>query len=512
MSPDRSRTITAAKSPPAADSHTKRITTSPDLLPQTSLHWSSLNSCSFGSERRWYQPGQAADRAAALQQQALAAAAAERQVIDASQLLTAAPRSHSVTHQHSTFGSEPRFWEERSSLGTYVAQPEGQTSSSRQASPTQRRQQSPKGRHHHHSSHGVPQQSAGTSKKRYTFGLAPRWYEYSDQSSARQAHTTSPAPAPAQSATRDRVASVPPKAYSQPRSDVCASVQSNNSRRSISAGRSNAHQAGMPSSERSWWLSDSAAASNAVLRRIQEKHAHIQQLAAMISQQKSDSGQQHKRGRCHTVKAPSKPTHVLQSQAEPSPAQGFAPEPSMQSMLSVHASLPGQPVGGSSLQQPAHLLTPGHAPSAIMPSSDLLSEVAQDSQSGGSDQAELSAAIRQQQSLSRLPKDQPAHVSSLGDYVTTSSIMHSRSDASVPLHLPNDGSPGVAPQDMNPTASSTWPRGEHDTFGSPSAKTTLGRSQTFNSSRSVSPTWRRTASISDRSGLQEDLRNRYVLA
>lgn len=542
-SPDKPHADFAAPPRPlqAAQQQSARTTTSSDLHQQVSAHWPSSKARGFGSERRWYQRGQAADRAAALQQQALAAAAAERQVDDASWLLAIAPRSRSVSNQRSTFGSELRWFETKPGLspdGNASAQQEHKASS-QHTSPTRPRQRSPDRIHQLQGSHGLPEQA--TLKRKCTFGSAPRWFEYSDSAVYKQtqnaSQTTALQPNAAQSqgittGSQQPVSRKSATPQGQPRDSVqpryaASGSYSGNSNRSVSAEQSVAQSADGPRSDCKRGLSNGASPSDAVLQQIQEKHAHIQHLAAMISQQQAgscghSSNASHKmrpHGYCKAVnsvvEAPTLLPEASHTHNQPSMSQharqALSPASSMQQMPTPS---PTQPFEASSEvvsnSEPCNEAFPGQVEHSGKAHLDAVDEV----------------SVQQPHPRSRLSNEQPAHISRLGlssldDHASASSSLRPPLPPSPDAHpsppsCVNDSLPSPNSRVLKTTPSSTWPRDQFSDPISPAGPQTFDRSQTFDTSqtfdrsRSASPTWRRTASICDRSGLQEDLRNRYA--
>ena len=461
QSPDRPQN-TPAKSHHVAQPHFTHAAGSTDAHQHPAPHWPSSTQRSFGTQRRWYQPGQAADRAAALQQEALAAAAAEREVVDADWLLSTAPRSRSVSHQPSTFGSELRWWETKSGLGldgpkadhrnaSQHAQ-QGQTPSSRHVSPTQPRQRSPDGVRPLQASPGLPEQVL--PKKKCTFGSASRWFEYSDDNAVQHTSTASPAPASHHRAAQLASATHPsqrsvsrgnaavqhhPKGISQSRTTAHAPPHSDNSRRPISTDRGTVHPTSLPRFDRTRWSSDSAAASGAVLQRIQEKHAQIQQLAAMISQQQSAAaagGRASKFGPDLQGRA--------QSSGRATEANFKAPMPQNAAQVEEQGSNPSMQSTQSATAPAVDSAVPDQH-STVMPSQELPGKSALSEAAHGR-QAELDAAHDvpvQQPRSSRLSNEQPASVSRLGR-----SISDNDSASTSSLHYPP--APSLGPQSGPP--------------------------------------------------------------
>lgn len=528
QSPDRPHN-TPAKSHHVAQPHFTHAAGSPDAHQQPAPHRPSSTQRSFGTQRRWYQPGQAADHAAALQRQALAAAAAEREVVDADWLLSTAPRGLSVSHQPSTFGSELRWWETKSGLGldgpkadhrdaSQHAQ-QSQKPCSRQTSPSQPRQRYPDGVCPLQVSHGLPEQVL--PKKKCTFGSASRWFEYSDNNAVKHTSNASPAPAshhlasatyPSQRSVSRGNAAVPDhsKGISQSRTSAHAPPHSGNSRRPNSTDRGTVHPTSLPRFDRTSWSSDSTAASSAVLQRIQEKHAQIQQLAAMISQQQSAAG-----GGGRASKFGPDLQRGADSSGRATEATFQAPMPQKAAQVEGQGSNPSMQ---STQSATAPAVDPAvHDPdSTVMPSQELPGKSGESlSQAAHGRPAELDPVRDmpvQQPRSSRLSNEQPASVSRLGRSTLDD---HSASTSSFPYPpapslgaqsgaspIADDILPSLSSRGLMTNPSSTWLRGDWTSPVNPPGTHTLDRSG------SASPSLRRTASIYDRSDLQEDIRNR----
>ena len=270
----------------------------------------------FGSEHRWYQPTQAADKAAALTQEALAAAAAEQQLDHANWLLKTSPVARSRSAQCCTFGSELRWWER-------VSQPQqpisGWPSSDQaalhaevygcQASPEYRGQ---------YIGRGSPVRGAGLPRQGSTFGTEPRGLD---------ADAPRPAPRPQTSA----VAAALPAA----KASAAAPVQSISpppagaSQRSVSVDRGLRQAQMSVSPERAWWSADQAPSPDSALQRIQQKHAQIQSLAAVINQRPTSA-------RTHTLKS----TFGCEARWWENPVAERASSPSSQQSAAASRSSP----------------------------------------------------------------------------------------------------------------------------------------------------------------------------
>lgn len=233
----------------------------------------------FGSEHRWYQPTQADYQAAALSQEALAAAAAEQELDHANWLLKSAPMSA----QQCTFGSELRWWERENQLKQPVsawprsepaALPAGEYS--RQASPEHRGQyigwDSPvRGQH-------LPRQGS-------TFGTESRGLD-----------PGAPRPAVKPQPSGVAAATAAAKACDAGSGQVSGAVIAVPGPGSVSVDRGMRREQSSASPERAWWAPDPAPSPDSALQRIQQKHAQIQSLAAVINQRPTSA-------RTHTVKS-----------------------------------------------------------------------------------------------------------------------------------------------------------------------------------------------------------------
>lgn len=273
----------------------------------------------FGSEHRWYQPTQADYQAAALSQEALAAAAAEQELDHANWLLKSAPRSA----QRCTFGSELRWWERANQLKQPVsawpsseqaALPAGEFS--RQASPEHRGQyigwDSPvRGQH-------LPRQGS-------TFGTEPRGLDPGAPRPALKPQPSGVAAATAAAKTCDAGSGQAVIAVPGPRS--------------VSVDRGMRREQSSASPERAWWAPDPAPSPDSALQRIQQKHAQIQSLAAVISQRPTSA-------RTHTVKS----TFGSEARWWENPVAERALSPSSQHSASARCS----PERARNLQHPPH--------------------------------------------------------------------------------------------------------------------------------------------------------------
>ena len=237
----------------------------------------------FGSEHRWYQPTQAAALSAALTQEALAAAAAEQQLDHANWLLKTSPVLRSRSAQRCTFGSELQWWER-------VSQPQqpvsGWPSSDQaalhaevygyQASPEYRGQ---------YIGQGSPVRGPGLPRQGSTFGTEPRGLD---------ADAPRPTPRPQTSAVAAAIAAA--KASAALPEQSISPLPAGSIRRSVSADRGLRQAQMSVSPERAWWSADRAPSPDSTLQRIQQKHAQIQSLAAVINQRPTSA-------RTHTLKS-----------------------------------------------------------------------------------------------------------------------------------------------------------------------------------------------------------------
>jgi len=280
----------------------------------------------FGSEHRWYQPTQAADKAAALTQEALAAAAAEQQLDHANWLLKSSPVAQSKSAQGCTFGSELRWWER-------VSQPQQPVSGwpnsdqaalhadvyGYQASPEHRGQ---------YMGRRSPVRGPGLPRQGSTFGTEPRGLD---------ADAPRPAPRPQTSAVAAALAAA--KASAAPPGQSISPLPAGSSQRSVSVD-GGLRQAQMSvSPERAWWSADPAPSPDSALQRIQQKHAQIQSLAAVLNQRPTSA-------RTHTLKS----TFGSEARWWENPIAERASSPSSQQSAAASRSSPDRP-GGSSAHQ-----------------------------------------------------------------------------------------------------------------------------------------------------------------
>ena len=226
----------------------------------------------FGSEHRWYQPTQAADRAAALSHEALAAAAAEQELDHASWLLESSPGSRSKSASRCTFGSELRWWEK-------VNQSNSEQAALHTPDTAHKLSTEHNGEHIRQvRGHGLPRQGS-------SFGTEPRFW-----SSPSTGHPGKPqlsAATVALSAARGEFSN---------QEAVPSSLRAKPGQRSVSVDRGLRQTQPLVSSERAWWSPDLATSPDSALQRIQQKHAQIQSLAAVINQRPTSA-------RTHTVKS-----------------------------------------------------------------------------------------------------------------------------------------------------------------------------------------------------------------
>ena len=277
----------------------------------------------FGSEHRWYQPTQAADKAAALTQEALTAAAAERQLDHADWLLKSSPIARSKSAQRCTFGSELRWWERASQPPQPVS---GWPNSDQaalhadlygyQASPEHRGQ---------YIGWGSPVRGPGLSRQGSTFGTEPRGLDADAPRPAPRLQTsavaTALAAAKASTVLPEQSISPPPAGSSQ----RCMSVDRGLRQAQMSA-----------SSERAWWSADPAPSPDSALQRIQQKHAQIRSLADVINQRPTSA-------RTHTLKS----TFGSEARWWENPVAERASSPSSQQSAAASRSSPDRH-GGSS--------------------------------------------------------------------------------------------------------------------------------------------------------------------
>lgn len=224
----------------------------------------------FGSEHRWYQPTHATDKAAA--------AAGEQGLQDARCLLETSPVRHAKSVQRCTFGSELRWWEsDETARSTHTA---GADSFDHQAmlSPsdpayangrTKSLRALPAGQVGPPVSTGVPQR--GPTNEVQWWGSAAAGQTLQQGASAAAAASASG-------------------------SAHAAAVTPHNRQRSVSADRALSQARPQVSAEQAWWESDQEPSPDSTLQRIQQKHARIQSLAAMIKQRPISA-------RTHTVKS-----------------------------------------------------------------------------------------------------------------------------------------------------------------------------------------------------------------
>lgn len=233
----------------------------------------------FGSEHRWYQPTQAAGKAAALTHAARAAAAAEQELEPGHWLLKSAADSRSRSPQRCTFGSELRWWES--------AEP-GRSPHTAEAGP----------HHHHHQAtpapsgfahardcsrnlEGAPAVRAGSPDQDSTLhSRSPHEVQWRGNAAAGQSLMQSASAVAAASASQVGVAHGADHSRQQ----------------SLPADRSLRQAQPLVSAEQAWWKSDRDPSTDSTLQRIQQKHARIQSLAAIIKQRPTSA-------RTHTAKS-----------------------------------------------------------------------------------------------------------------------------------------------------------------------------------------------------------------
>ena len=521
-----------------------------DQRTQHGVCWSpSSRQHSFGSERRWYQPGQAADRAAALQQQALAAAAAERQIDDASWLLATAPQGRSLSNQRCTFGSELRWWESRDAV------PSADNSNSRKPSP-QRPPASDQARQQlgdavpHMQGRCAPSASEHSKFKKCTFGSAARWWESPHSSAPQQQHAKQPSQV---SAVLDRLqaqnlADSAQQAASMGRADMMspeqAAIATDDSAKAAlhgaNRGRSLSPASGAGLSVLNWRHPDSSLAPGNSLHQIQQEHNRGEQLAAMISQRSvarqaarstfgSDS-RWYDKGVAAGA-APGSPIAITQARVDdashPKALQGIngnsmmEADRSLHSKLSSTASKSSQPSTHSSLKPNANAhrasvntATPPSTEEYDHRTSATVDAAVDSKLQPGSRQGSCASISPSRLRRTSTSTPSPSPTSALGPLDMQPS---SSKPASLSIQASSAESQPYAPSStlqpatslMSPRAwlqeelpSQTWSQGDWASHLSPGSPT-LGRS------RSGSPsTWRRTASICDRSGLRESLRTK----
>jgi len=237
----------------------------------------------FGSEHRWYQPTQAADKAAALTQEALAAAAAEQQLDHANWLLKTSPVARSRSAQRCTFGSELRWWERASQPQQPVS---GWPNSDHAAVHTDVYGYQASLEHRgQYIGRGSPVRGLGLPRQGSTFGTEPRGLD---------ADAPRPAPKPQTSAVAAALAAA--KAAAVLPEQSISPPPAGSTQRSVSVDRGLRQAQMSVSPERAWWSADQAPSPDSALQCIQQKHAQIQSLAAVINQRPTSA-------RTHTLKS-----------------------------------------------------------------------------------------------------------------------------------------------------------------------------------------------------------------
>lgn len=222
----------------------------------------------FGSEQRWYQPTPASDEAAALTHQALAAAAAEQELQNAHCLLNSSPVARSKSVPRCTFGSELRWWESNEASSRSLRVAEAET--------------------HHH------QETLSPSDFAYANGATKKLEAYPAGQVGCPDHHSMPGRSPTSEVQwRANAAAGQPRLQGAATAAAAASASSSAPgaaaathirQRFISADKGLRQAQPLVSTEQAWWESDPSPSPDSTLQRIQQKHARIQSLAAMIKQ------------------------------------------------------------------------------------------------------------------------------------------------------------------------------------------------------------------------------------
>lgn len=232
----------------------------------------------FGSEHRWYQPTQAAGKAAALTHAALAAAAAEQELDNANWLLKSSPAGRSKSSQRCTFGSELRWWE-HAETGRSSHTADGQAQHHQATL-------SPSGFAHEH---GPSQKLEGPPAVQAS---SPGGDSPLQSRSAHDVQWRENAAA-GQSMILQRASAAAAAEASQ---SGFAHGTAHSGQRSISIDRGLRQAQPSASAEQAWWKADRNPSPDSTLQRIQQKHARIQSLAAIIKQRPTNA-------RTHTAKS-----------------------------------------------------------------------------------------------------------------------------------------------------------------------------------------------------------------
>ena len=235
----------------------------------------------FGLEHRWYQPTQAAGKAAALTHAALAAAAAEQERLENGHwLLKSAADGRSRSAQRCTFGGELRWWE---------SPDPGRSPHTAQAGPHHHQHQAmlvPLGFAHarepSHKLEGPPAVQAGSPDQKDSMLQSRSAHEVQWRGNAAAGQSLM------QSASAAAAASA---------SQVGSAHGTDHSRQQSFPADSFLRQAQpVVSAEQASWKSDRDPSPDSTLMRVQQKHARIQSLAAIIKQRPTSA-------RTHTVKS-----------------------------------------------------------------------------------------------------------------------------------------------------------------------------------------------------------------
>lgn len=240
------------------------------------------------SEHRWYQPTQASDRAAALTHEALAAAAAEQELDQANWLLKSAPVGRSRSAQRCTFGSELRWWERvnqaRPSASGHHDNCQAAMHTAEDAHELRYEYRGQQIRH------GSPPRGHSLPRQGSTFGSEPRFW-----SSPAAEHASKQQSSPVAAALAAAAAG---GSMSMSMSGLPSAIPltATPSQRSVSVDRGLRQSQVAVASEQAWWAPDPAPSPDSALQRIQQKHAQIQSLAAVINQRPTSA-------RTHTVKS-----------------------------------------------------------------------------------------------------------------------------------------------------------------------------------------------------------------
>ena len=231
----------------------------------------------FGSEHRWYQPTQAAGKAAALTHAALAAAAAEQELENVHWLLKPSPAGRSKSAQRCTFGSELRWWES--------AEPGRSSHTADSGAQHHQAMLSPSGFAHEdgpsHKLEGPPAMQASSAD----------WHTALQSKSAHEVQWQENAAAG--QSLQQRASSTAAASASQAE---FAHGTAQSGQRSASADRGFTQTQPLVSAEQAWWKADRNPSPDSSLQRIQQKHARIQSLAAIIKQRPTSA-------RTHTAKS-----------------------------------------------------------------------------------------------------------------------------------------------------------------------------------------------------------------